>query len=82
MGPAAISGAVHCLDALWTGVTIGPPVGIKACEADLRYALAFWHPAEIVADTSQDSTLGRLLTRLLGRPAIRQGQLLAWRQHP
>jgi hypothetical protein len=82
MGPAPISRAVHCLDALWTGVTVGPPVGIKACEADLRYALAFWHPAEIVADTSQDSTLGRLLTRLLGRPAIRQGQLLAWRQHP
>jgi hypothetical protein len=82
MGPAAISRAVHCLDALWTGVTIGPPVGIKACEADVRYALAYWQPAEIVADTSPDTTLGRLLIQLLGQPPIRNGQLLAWREHP
>jgi hypothetical protein len=80
MGPPATTRAVHCLDALWGGDVPGPRPGIGACEADLRAALAFWHPAAIVADTGQDTTLGRLLSQVLGPPAIRQGQLLGWRE--
>ena len=42
-------------------------------------ALAYWHPAAVVADTSPGTPLGQFLTKLLGHPAIRDGQLLAWR---
>jgi hypothetical protein len=80
MGPQATIRAAHCLDALWAGAVPGPHLGVRACEADLRSALAFWRPAAIIADTSPDTTLGRLLRQVLGPPAVRSGQLLGWRE--
>ena len=48
--------------------------------AQVRADLAGWRPAAVVAVTQPSSRLARLLTRLLGPPAIRAGQVLAWRR--
>jgi hypothetical protein len=45
----------------------------------MRSALAAWRPAAVVAVTSSGSRLGRLLIPFLGRPAIKTGNVLAWR---
>ena len=39
-------------------------------------ALAYWHPAAAVVATSPGTPLGQFLAKLLGRPALRDGQLL------
>ena len=48
--------------------------------AQVRADLAAWRPAAVVAVTQPSSRLARVLTRLLGRPAIQAGQVLAWRR--
>ena len=73
-GPGFTVTTVVCLDALWQG---GAPSG--GCAAAVRPALRYWHPAAVVADTGPGTPLGRFLTKLLGKPAIQDGQLLAWR---
>ena len=74
-GPPFTGRAVHCLDTLWRGGQW--PAG--ACATALRSSLAYWRPAAVVADTSPGSPLAKLLTGVLGQPAVEQGQLLAWR---
>jgi hypothetical protein len=44
----------------------------------MRAQLAAWHPAAVVAVTSERSPLGRYLTGLLGPPAVRAGSVLGW----
>ena len=72
-GPPSASKAVICLDALWEG-----SIPASRCSM-VPAALAYWHPAAIVAETSPGSPLGRFLIKLLGPPATRDGQLLGWR---
>jgi len=48
-------------------------------EAQLRAQLTAWHPAAVVAVTSEGSVLGHYLTRLLGPPAVSAGGVLGWR---
>jgi hypothetical protein len=72
-GPRDTGKAVICLDALWKGSIPASRCGM------VRAALAYWHPAAVVADTSPGTPLGQFLTTLLGHPATRDGQLLAWR---
>jgi hypothetical protein len=73
-GPSFTVTTVVCLDALWQGAA--PSTG---CATAVRSALGYWHPAAVVADTGPGTPLGRFLTKLLGKPAIQDGQLLAWR---
>jgi hypothetical protein len=73
-GPPATTAAVLCLDALWAGST--PAL---TCAGTLRTALGYWRPAAIVAVTRPGTPLSRLLTGLLGPPAIQKGHVLAWR---
>ena len=63
------------LDRLASGGPAGAPPGLAQVKADL----AAWRPVAVVAVTSPRSALGRYLTGLFGRPAIRAGQVLAWR---
>jgi hypothetical protein len=72
-GPPSAGKAVNCLDALWKG-----SIPASRCSM-VPAALAYWHPAAIVAETSPGSPLGRYLIELLGPPATRDGQLLGWR---
>ena len=72
-GPPSANKAVTCLDALWEG-----SIPASRCSM-VPAALAYWHPAAIVAETSPGSPLGRFLIKLLGPPATRDGQLLGWR---
>jgi hypothetical protein len=65
---------VACLDALWKG-----PASIYGCAIAFSLALRYWHPAAVVADTGPGSPLGQFLIKSLGKPAIQDGQLLAWR---
>ena len=48
--------------------------------AQVRADLAAWRPAAVVAVTQPSSRLARMLTRLLGPPTVRAGQVLAWRR--
>jgi hypothetical protein len=64
------------LDALWSGGPAPPAPPRSQVEADLRT----WQPAAVVAVTSPDSSLGRYLEGLFGRPTIRAGSVLAWRR--
>jgi len=75
-GPPFTADAVHCLDALWAGAA----TSASGCAAALRHALAYWHPAAIVADTTLGSRLARLLVAIAGKAAFRDGDLLAWRR--
>ncbi len=72
-GPPYVSKAVICLDALWKG-----SIPASRCSM-VPAALAYWRPAAVVAETSPGSPLGQFLTKLLGPPATRDGQLLGWR---
>jgi hypothetical protein len=46
--------------------------------ARLRSTLAYWSPSAVVAVTSRGSRLGRYLSNILGPPALREGDVLAW----
>jgi hypothetical protein len=47
--------------------------------AQVRADFSFMCPAAVVAVTAPGSGLARYLTRLLGPPALRSGEVLAWR---
>lgn len=74
-GPPVTTRTAACLDALWQG-----PASIYDCALAFALALGYWHPAAVVADTSPGTPLGQFLIKSLGQPAIRDGQLLAWRR--
>jgi hypothetical protein len=74
-GPPFTTRTVTCLDALWQG-----PASIHGCALALPFALSYWHPAAVVADTSPETPLGQFLIKSLGQPAIRDGQMLVWRR--
>jgi hypothetical protein len=48
-------------------------------DAQMRAQFRGWGISAIVADTSLSSPFGHYLTRLLGTPTIRAGQVLGWR---
>jgi hypothetical protein len=73
-GPHFNARTVQCLDALWLG-----PASINGCATAFKLALAYWHPAAVVADTGPGTPLGQFLAASLGKPAVQDGQLLAWR---
>jgi hypothetical protein len=59
----------------------GPaPTGKPPPIAQVRAALAGWHPAAIVAVTSASSPLAAYLVKLLGPPTVQSGIVLAWRR--
>jgi len=59
----------------------GPaPVGQAPSPAQVRAALAAWHPAAVVAVTAAGSPLAAYLVHLLGPPAVQSGTVLAWRR--
>jgi hypothetical protein len=64
------------LDALWSGGPALPAPARAQVQADLRT----WQPAAVVAVTRPDSSLGRYLEGLFGRPTIRSAAVLAWRR--
>jgi hypothetical protein len=72
-GPLYTSKAVRCLDGLWDGT-----IAASRCSM-VQAALAYWHPAAVVAETSPGTPLAQFLTKLLGHPATRDGRLLGWR---
>ena len=73
-GPAFTTRTAHCVDAIWQGVA-----ATSGCTAAFRSALGYWHPAAVVADTRPRTPLGRFLIRVLGKPAVQDRQVLAWR---
>ena len=73
-GPPYTDRTVACLDALWLG-----PASVNGCALAFGLALAYWHPAAVVADTTPGTPLGQFLIKSLGQPAVQDGQLLAWR---
>ena len=59
----------------------GPaPTGKAPRIAQVRAALAGWHPAAIVAVTAASSPLAAYLVKLLGPPTVQSGIVLAWRR--
>jgi hypothetical protein len=78
-GPPATGATVHCLNALWQSNTAQSTAWDRDCATDLQSALGYWHPAAVVADTAAGTPLARFLTGQLGAPAVKDGQLLAWR---
>jgi hypothetical protein len=73
-GPGAIHQTVECVDALWRGAPED-----SGCATDLLFALRYWHPAAVVADTSPGTPTGRFLIGVLGQPAVRDAAVLGWR---
>ena len=59
---------------LWQGQH--PP---SPSDAELRAVIGSWRTAAIVAVTSQQSSVARVLTRLFGRPTFHIGKVLSWR---
>jgi hypothetical protein len=58
----------------------GPaPVTGGPDSAQLAADLASWRPGAVVAEAAVNSPLGRYLIRLLGKPAVRSGSMLGWR---
>ena len=69
-----VAATAQYLDGLWTGQVVARPSAAQA-RADLRT----WQPAAIVAVTNPNSALAHYLEGWFGRPAIREGSVLAWR---
>jgi hypothetical protein len=44
--------------------------------------ISSWHPAAVMAVTSEDSMLGSYLISVLGPPGITNGTILGWRLGP
>jgi hypothetical protein len=59
-----------------------PVNGIYPDAIQMRAQLKGWQVSAVVAVTSPGSPLGRYLTALLGLPAAREAQVLAWRFNP
>ena len=64
------------LDALWRASRRDrhPPL-----PQVIRSDLAYWRPAAVVAVTSPDSRLARLLSEFFGPPALQTGGVISWR---
>jgi hypothetical protein len=78
IGGGGVTPTALFLNAAWKGhLPAGPP-----SQAQVRAQLSQWRPAAVVAVTGARSRLGRYLIRLLGDPAIRSGNVLAWRRLP
>jgi len=58
-----------------------PPIGIYPDALQMRAQFRGWQVSAVVAVTTPGSPLGRYLTKLLGPPAARSGQVLGWRVH-
>ena len=59
----------------------GPaPIGKAPPPAQVRAALAAWHPAAVIAVTAASSPLAAYLVHLLGPPTVQSGTVLAWRR--
>jgi len=71
-----VAATAQYLDSLWDG---GPALAAPA-RAQVRADLRAWRPAAVVAVTGPNSALGRYLEGLFGRPAFRDGGVLAWRR--
>jgi len=78
-GPRFTVQTMSCLSALWQATAPATAGLERSCATALRSALGYWHPAAVVADTGTGTPLARFLTGQLGQPAVRDGQLLAWR---
>jgi hypothetical protein len=78
IGGSGIAPASLFLNAAWAGHLPADPLS----QAQVRTQLSLWRPAAAVAVTSAHSTLGQYLIRLLGDPAVRSGNVLAWRLAP
>ena len=72
-----VAEAAEYLDSLWT---TGPPKYRSPPRKQTDLMLAYWQPTAVVAVTSPGSRLGRVLSRIFGRPAFRVGQVLVWRR--
>ena len=59
-----------------------PANGIYPSALQMRAQLRGWKVSAVAAVTTPASPLGRYLTSLLGPPAVRDAQVLAWRVHP
>ena len=62
-----------------TDLWLGTKGAAAPSTAALRSTLAYWRPSAVVAVTSPGSRLGRYLRNVLGRPALRDWSVLAWR---
>ena len=78
-GPSYTNHTALCLDWRWTGAPANAADAHIDCRASLASALRYWHPDAIVADTSPGTPLGKFLIGQLGQPAVRDGQMLGWR---
>jgi hypothetical protein len=78
IGGSGITPTGYFLNALWNGHRPADPPS----QAQVRAQLSQWGPAAVVAVTGARSKLGQYLIRLLGDPAIRSGNVLAWRRIP
>jgi hypothetical protein len=65
------------LYALWQGTAHPRPPS----RAQIRADLAYWRLAAVVVETSRDSPLDRFLTGEFGKPAVTDGDVIAW-LHP
>jgi hypothetical protein len=90
-GPTFTVKTVRCLDALWQGTgasasaaasasTASTAISASGCAAAVRPALKYWHPDAVVANTSPGTPLGKFLIKVLGQPAVQDGQMLGWRR--
>ena len=71
-----VAATAQYLDSLWAGgAALAAPARAQV-QADLRA----WRPAAVVAVTGPNSALGHYLEGLFGRPAFRDGGVLAWRR--
>jgi hypothetical protein len=68
-------------DFLATGTAHGPgALPRPLSQAQVSADMASWRPEAVVADATPGSPLGRYLSRLLGRPTARAGNVLGWRR--
>lgn len=64
------------LDDYWAGqYSIAP----KMTSAQAAATLSWWRPTAVIADAATRPRLTAYLLRLLGRPTMRHGSILAWR---
>jgi hypothetical protein len=77
-GPGSPPLAIY-LNYLWQGrywAASPPPAPSKR---EVAATLGYWRPQAVVADVAGRPALQRYLTGIFGKPAIRDGSLLAWR---
>jgi hypothetical protein len=80
-----IPGPASYLNQLWAesaGQPVPQPAAQPADRAAMLAQIASWHPAAVVAVTSEDSMLGNYLIGVLGPPGVNNGTILGWRLGP